>query len=105
MARVLTLDVLEAQVLIDFFDDEDGLLWHHRLLLLPTPTAGVWIGATPDLGVQRIDLNDHRVKALQRNAEFPRDVYAESYIFDPITVEELATLKAEARSLAEVLGV
>ena len=28
------LDLPEGQVLVDFFEDEGGYVWHHRLLLL-----------------------------------------------------------------------
>lgn len=52
-----TLDVPERQVLIDFYGDADGFNWHHRLLLLPTPSPGVWVAATPDWDVSRCDLS------------------------------------------------
>eukprot|EP00959_Pyramimonas_sp_CCMP1952_P037570 786857-Pyramimonas_sp.AAC.1 len=81
MARV-TLDLPEPLVLVDYPDDAAGLRWHHRLLLVQTPTAGVWIASTPDYSVQRLDLNAHRVVALGRNCAFPAAQWNESYVFD-----------------------
>eukprot|EP00959_Pyramimonas_sp_CCMP1952_P266274 5566918-Pyramimonas_sp.AAC.1 len=48
-AGVRSLDVAERQCLIDFFEDENGFHWHHRLLLKPTPVPGRWIICAPDL--------------------------------------------------------
>jgi hypothetical protein len=101
-----TLDVPFRQVLIDFFLDPNGYFWHHRLLLVPCGGA-VWIGVTPDLAVQRIDLSAHRVHVLGRNCAFPQARAAQTYGFDPDEVDAptLARLLTEAKVLAEVLGV
>ncbi|CAK0884216.1 unnamed protein product [Prorocentrum cordatum] len=105
MAARLTLDLAEPQVLIDFPDDAAGLRWHHRLLLIQTPTPGVWIASTPDYSVQRLDLNVHRVVALARNGPFPAAQWHESYVFDnPIPAVDLARIRQQAGSLALVLG-
>ena len=68
-----TLDILERQALIDFWGDEDGFFWHHRILLLPGASPGRWIVATPDLEVQFTDISEHRVVPLARAEEFPAD--------------------------------
>ncbi len=70
-ARAPTLDLPERQVLIDYFNDPNGLVWHQRLLLQATASAGVWVCATPDHDVERVDLNRHRVLALGRHCAFP----------------------------------
>ena len=101
-----TLDVPERQVLIDFFDDEQDLRWHARLLLAPTPTAGVWIACSPDYEVARLDLNQHRVISLARNNIIPRAREHEAYVFDaPHDEDELRRARQEARDLLAVLGI
>ena len=99
-----TLDCDERQVLVDYPNDPN-LQWHHRLLLVPLG-GGRWICSTPDLAIQPINLNDHRVIILQRNAAFPADRAAQTYAFDPADVDAatLARLRADAQALAQVLG-
>ena len=100
----LTLDLPEKQVLVDFFDDPNQLRWHHRLLLQPAAAAGIWVCATPDLDVERIDLNRHRVQALGRNCSFPGGHVGEVYYFDPIGDDDLRRLRQQGRDLLAVLG-
>ena len=101
-----TLDLPEKQVLIDYFDDPDGYLWHHRLLVEPTPVAGVWIGCTPDFGIERIDLNAHRVRMLTRNTPFPNDLAGTVYVFDhDLPHEDYLRIKQQCRDLMNVLGI
>lgn len=100
----LTLDLPEKQVLVDFFDDPNQLRWHHRLLLQPTAAAGIWVCATPDFDVERIDLNRHRVQALGRNCSFPGGHVGEVYYFDPIGDDDLRRLRQQGRDLLAVLG-
>eukprot|EP00959_Pyramimonas_sp_CCMP1952_P230517 4818943-Pyramimonas_sp.AAC.1 len=59
------LDIVEKQVLIDFFDDENGLFWHARILLIPGG-QGRWIVCSPTLAVQVADLSTHRIRILRR---------------------------------------
>ena len=56
--------------------------WYHLLLLLPTPTPGVWIASTPDLTVQSLDLSGRHVMVLTRAGDFPAHLYESCYIFD-----------------------
>jgi hypothetical protein len=49
-----TLHVLEPKVLVHFLDDENGYVWHHRLLLKKFG-GGVWIGASPDGKILRLN--------------------------------------------------
>lgn len=105
-AAILTLDISEAQVLIDLFDDPNGYRWHHRVLLVATPAAGVWIASSPGFSVERLDLNAHRVRALGRHSRLPENEYSESYVFDsPIRDEDLRHIRTQAQELARVLGV
>jgi hypothetical protein len=103
---LLTLDVVERQCLIDYFEDEDDLYWHHRLLLEPTPVPGVWVVATPDFDVERLDLNAHRVIALSRNSAFPAAHVPYLYPFDtPLAAATLSRLRQRGRDLLVILGV
>ena len=45
------LDIEQRQILVDYFDDPNGLRWHHRILAVPLGGSR-WIWITPDLGVQ-----------------------------------------------------
>jgi hypothetical protein len=103
-APALTLDLPERQVLVDFFDDPNGLTWHQRMLLQATAAAGVWVSATPDHDVERIDLNRHRVLALGRNCAFPDGHRGQIYYFDPIADDDLRRLRQQGRDLLAVLG-
>eukprot|EP00969_Alexandrium_andersonii_P352103 15436937-Alexandrium_andersonii.AAC.1 len=103
MAQARTLDVPEAQICIDYFDDEN-FPWHHRLLLVSGASAGEWVVATPDGEIQLARLSDHRVVALQRHAPFPARVRGQVYAFEDLTPAQVDELRAEARGLAQVLG-
>ena len=98
-ARPLTLDVAEQQILIDFYDDEDGYFWHQRLLFLKLDGPGKWIAASPDHEVESVDISTHGVIPLRRHAQFPARVRGQIYVFDPITDDELRTLNVEALAL------
>ena len=98
-----TLDCEFKQVLLDFFDDENGMLWHHRLLLV-RGEPGVWVVATPTLGVQVCKLADHRVLPLGRKAPFPPELGETVYHFEPIAADVLADLRVKALALANIMG-
>ena len=65
-----TLDVSFNQVLVDFPEDANGFVWHHRLLLISLGGSR-WICVTPTLSVQVVDLGNHRVIVLPRAGNFP----------------------------------
>ena len=103
MARVP--GVPERVVAIDFFEDEDGLLWHARILLAATPTAGVWIAGTPDYDVESLELKNHRVVPCTRGAAYPVRASSELYAFEsPIPDQNLREMRGMARDLLGVLG-
>ena len=103
MAAPRTLDTDLRQCLIDFFEDEDGLFWHHRLLLARV-TGSQWIAATPDHDVALLNLSNHRVIPLGRNTAFPAHHVNETYAFDKLADGEEALLLDQARALADFLG-
>ena len=105
MAAYTVPNVAERMVLIDFWDDP--IPWHMRILLQNTGDAGVWIAATPDMEVARLDLNEHRMVLLQGGAPVPPDYAGNySYCFDsPIAPDELARIRAEAREMLGLLGL
>lgn len=98
-----SLDIDEGQILIDYFDDPNGLVWHHRVLLLKRE-GGSWVVATPDLEVEQADLGLHRVRSLRRVAPLPSQYAGTVYLFDEPTDGELRTLRAGGAALADVLG-
>ena len=103
MAAARTFDTDLRQCLIDYFEDEDGLHWHHRLLLVRV-SGSSWIAATPDHDVALLNLSNHRVIPLARNTPFPAQHVGETYAFDQLGDGEEAQLLDQARSLADFLG-
>ena len=64
-----TLDVEQKQLPVHYEDDND-YEWHHGLLLTPLGGAS-WIWATPDLEIERADVDQFRVVVLARASAFP----------------------------------
>ena len=73
-----TLDIPERQLLVDYFKDPNGFIWHHRLLLKHVKDT-LWIICTPDKSVQQLDVSTHRLVVLGRNAAFPADRVGQTY--------------------------
>ena len=99
----LTLDIAEVQVVVNYPADPAGFFWHHRILLHRIE-GGVWLTLTPDLELQRHDLNALRHRVLNRAAPFPVDIAAEIYAHDPIGTAALAGYKRQAQIQAAILG-
>jgi hypothetical protein len=98
------LDIAVRQCLIDFYEDEGGFFWHHRVLLIKGDGLQ-WIWLTPDGEVQRGSLAEHRVVPLRRGGVYPPNCAAEGvYGFDPLAPGELDGYMADARALAVLLG-
>ena len=66
----LTLDIRDHQILRHYPQDANGFFWHHRVLLCKI-SPGIWIGLTPDLDLERINLHDVEHIPLERRARFP----------------------------------
>ena len=98
-----SLDVAEPQVALHFLHDANGVVWHHRLLISKLG-PGRWIGASPDLELEIIDLVAQRHRILPRRSLFPDDIKDDLYAFDPISKADLERLKRESRTMAVVLG-
>ena len=104
--RTQTLDLPEDQVLVKDFRNEAGVNWYHLLLLLPTPTPGVWIASTPDLTVQPLDLSGRHVVVLPRAGDFPAHLYETCYIFDnPVPYGACRAIRQRAADISCALGV
>ena len=97
------MDTEPKQILADLYGDEDGMFWHHRLLIV-RGAPGQWVVATPTGGVQVANCAEHRVIPLERKAPFPEAVCGETYVFDETDPPNLNELKARAQSLAVVMG-
>ena len=102
-AQPETLDVVESQVCIAF-DDDPNFRWHQRLLLVPSPTPGHWVAATPDAEIYLLKLDEFRVVALARAAPFPARVRGQVYAFGALSDADLASLRRDGRNFAKVLG-
>ena len=63
-----------------------------------------WVVCTPDFDLEAVDLSTHPIRAVRRNAPYPRDV-GRIYGFDnPPDAASLAAARVEAQLLAVVLG-
>ncbi|CAK0788625.1 unnamed protein product [Prorocentrum cordatum] len=102
-AAMRTLDVPEAQVCVNY-DDDDNFRWHHRVLLEQL-SPGIWVAATPDGEVLTLDLSKHLVVPLRRGSAFPVRVRGQVYAFGDQSDEDIEALRVEARGLALVMGV
>lgn len=98
LVRVLTLDVPDIQVLVNFPADPH-FTWHHRILL-----RRVWFRLTPDGEVIRHDLTLLRHIVLERATEFPAAVAGDVYAFDPTSRVTIEAKKRLAAVQASVLG-
>ena len=101
----LDLDIAEVQIVVvvnypadtgDFFNSITGFFF--------IALRGVWLTLTPDLELQRHDLNAQRHRVLNRAAPYPGDVAAEIYAHDPIGTAALAGYKRQAQIQAAILG-
>jgi len=89
------LDIPEPQVLRHFPNDENGLTWHHRVLLKKIG-QGRWVAASPDLDLELIDLTEVRHYVLERKGLFPEDRRKQVYAFDEVDRVTLNALKRRA---------
>lgn len=107
MAAVpMTLDTDMKQTLVYYEDDRAGLLYHHRCLVVQGP-GGKWIGITPTLEVQIVDLLDlaDRATPLRRNARFPSWVPLDQvFAFDPFVGNKEQELRDECFEFAALVG-
>ena len=103
-AQENALDIPEPQVAVDFPDDQ-FFTWHVRVLVTQLGDGGRWVAFSPDLEPEVIDLADHRVVPLVRDAVFPQRIRGDVYYRVNITEDDLTNTVQECRALAAVLGV
>ena len=97
-----TLDIPEAQVAV-YYEDDPHFHWHVRVLLASVGGSR-WIGDTPTLSIQTIDLPKFRVQPVARAAEFPAGIRGRAFHVDAIADQDLDRLRADAYALARILG-
>ena len=98
VARVKTQDIKEPQILLYVPDDVDGIVWHHRILVLHVK-GPKWVSLDPELSLQVIDLDSCEYSFLDRNADFPPDKYDELFPFEPLPQSEVPGFRRKARTL------
>lgn len=98
-----TLDLKEPQILRHYPNDPNGFYWHHRLLLVKV-SPGIFIGATPDGDIERIDLHQTDHVALERRSDFPPPQAPYVYAFDDLERGELEQLRRRARNMATLFN-
>lgn len=99
------LDTVHRHVLVQYPEDRDGFVWHHRLLVVPG-REGRWVGVSPTHSVQVVDLSELNVRPLRRAAPFPWDIDGSAiFAFDPLQGWEEEDLVAECADLVAVMGI
>ena len=97
-----TLDISDIQILRHFPRDAGGMFWHQRVLLRKVG-QGIWIGLSPDMDREVLNLNKITYKLLERNSAFPADIVAEVYGFDPLSRGDLEKEKRLAKLQGSLL--
>jgi hypothetical protein len=101
--QMRTLDIAEPQVLVNYPNDADGFVWHHRILLYRVK-AGTWVTLTPTLELQTHNLLTTPHVVLARASRFPAAYADEVFCHDPLSKADLAHEKRRARTHAAILG-
>ena len=101
-AFVVTLDLPEPQVLVNRPGDPNGE-WHHYLLL-KRMQPGTWVGLSPTLALDNLDLNALPHVVLERLAPFPAAQANETLAHDLIGKAALESFKRRAVTTAAILG-
>lgn len=98
-----SLDIPEAQVIVNFPDDGQGYTWHHRILLARGGPQGVWVCLTPDLELMVTDFSTQAHRVLGRARNWDDDVYGVVYCFDPLQRRDLDQYVRLAKTQARIL--
>ena len=91
------------QVLVDFFEDRDGLHGHGCLLFVHGGN-GVWVACSPDHEFELLNLAEHRVLPLASGQPLPDRVRGRAYVFDALEDGEEDELRRQAKLFAEAVG-
>jgi len=70
--RPRTQNIREPQILLYQPDDVDGIVWHHRILVLQVKGAK-WVSLDPELELQVIDLGTIEFVLLDKDSDFLAD--------------------------------
>ena len=97
-----SLDCVEQQVCVEFPLDPN-FTWHHRVLLRRLG-QGLWVVLTPDLAVERADVNVLQFIPVTRNAAMPARVLGDVYQFARLSEQELRAAHQEAAALVDLMG-
>ena len=100
MARAL--DINEAQILVDFPEDEE-VTWHWRGLVIQLGDSR-WVGFSGDLEAEIIDLSRHRVVPLVRGAPLPARIGDDVYIPERLDEAQLQLALQECAALSLLYG-
>lgn len=98
-----SLDIPDPQILLHFPNDANGITEHHRILLCKLG-PGRWIASSPDFELETLDLNLRRHTVIGRRSRYSDDLNDVSYVFDPISRNELEELRRRAKTMAVILG-
>ena len=97
-----SLDCVEQQVCVECPLDPN-FTWHHRVMLRRLG-QGLWVVLTPDLSVERADLNTVQFIPVTRNAAMPARVLGDVCQFVRLTEQELRAAHQEAAALVDLMG-
>ena len=81
--RPKTQNIREPQILLYQPDDVDGIVWHHRILVLQVKGAK-WVSLDPELELQVIDLDTIEYVLLVKDSDFPPDKIGDAFPFEAI---------------------
>eukprot|EP00974_Lingulodinium_polyedra_P054592 5250567-Lingulodinium_polyedra.AAC.1 len=98
----MALDVAETQILINF-DDDVNFRWHQRILVQRLDDNR-YVGFTPDLEAEVVDLREHFVIPLVRAARYPQRVRGNVYGRANLGEDELLRVRQECLALAAIVG-
>ena len=96
--RPKTQNIREPQILLYQPDDVDGIVWHHRILVLQVKGAK-WVSLDPELELQVIDLDTLEYVLLDKDSDFPADKIGDAFPFEPIPQSEIPGFRRKARTL------
>ena len=96
--RPKTQNIREPQFLLYQPDDVDGIVWHHRILVLQVKGAK-WVSLDPELELQVIDLDTLEYVLLDKDSDFPADKIGDAFPFEPIPQSEIPGFRRKARTL------
>ena len=96
-ATAKTQNICEPQILLNQPEDVDGVVWHHRTIVLQVKGAK-WVSLAPKLELQVIDLDTVEYVLMDKDLDFPPDKYDDLFPFEPIPKSEIPGFRRKART-------